>query len=157
MPDGRLFAVESVAAGAAALDYFNGFHDGFIKRIVVTSHDEFEPDGSQVCTGQFDVAIDFAHYNYAAGTRPPTQMVSAEFDEAQDLYCDLREALYSAPILDLRIEPAERLRANSTARESCLALAVTRPRYLAAERRWDRRESQLFTFARARFREAPAE
>lgn len=35
----RSFAVSSEETAALALDYFNGFHDGFMQRIVFESQD----------------------------------------------------------------------------------------------------------------------
>jgi len=67
MSEPKSFAVSSDATAAKALDYFNGFHDGFMKRIMFTSQDQIERDLSQACTGVFDVEIDFAHYNYPRG------------------------------------------------------------------------------------------
>jgi len=58
----KSFAISSEETAATALDYFNGFHDGFMKRIVFASQDRIEDDLSQTCTGLFDAEIDFAHY-----------------------------------------------------------------------------------------------
>jgi hypothetical protein len=145
----RRFAIGSAAEAAAALDYFNGFHDGFMQRIVVTSHDRMEPDRSQLCTGQFTVAIDFAHYNYAHGTPPPSQLVHGEFEEVQDPCLDLREALFSSPIIALDVRAARRRESGAMDDTDCLALIVTRRYYIEPERRWELREATLFTFARA--------
>ena len=57
-------AVSSEETAERALDYFNGFHDGFMKRILFEPQDRVDEDLSQTCTGVFDVKIDFAHYNY---------------------------------------------------------------------------------------------
>lgn len=134
MDAGRSFHVASVAEAAAALDYFNGFHDGFMKRIVITSHDTF-----------------------GAGTRRHDQVVHGEFRGefrgVQDPCCDLREALYSAPVISVRIDAATRPHASTTTRESRLALVVLRNYYLAEARRWETRETPMFTFAEARSRE----
>ena len=54
------FAVSSEQTAAGALDSFNGFHDGFMKHIVLSSRDRIEQDLSQTCTGVFDVEIDLS-------------------------------------------------------------------------------------------------
>jgi hypothetical protein len=128
---------------------------GLVKRMVVTSHDEFAPDRGHLCTGTFHVAIDFAHFNYARGARPYHQVVQTEFEEVRDPCLDLREALYSAPVIALRVAAASRLRGSSTTREACLSLSVVRHHYVPVERRWETREAPLFTFARATFSERP--
>ena len=43
--------VSSVEEAAKVLEYYNGFHDGFMKRIVIDSRDEIHADLSQSCTG----------------------------------------------------------------------------------------------------------
>jgi hypothetical protein len=156
MTAARRFAIGSAAEAAVALDYFNGFHDGFMQRIVVTSHDRIEPDRSQLCTGQFHVAIDFAHYNYADGAPPPSQLVHGEFEEVQDPCLDLRAALFSSPIIALDVRAARRRPGAGTTEADCLALVVTRHYYVEAERRWELREATLFTFARATLAEPQA-
>lgn len=47
-----------------------GFHDGFMKRIAIVSHDDIDEEYAQSCTGRFDVEIDFAHYNYRLLVEP---------------------------------------------------------------------------------------
>ncbi len=37
--------VASPEEAAAVLHYFNGFHDGYIKRLTLVSHDYFEAPG----------------------------------------------------------------------------------------------------------------
>jgi hypothetical protein len=37
--------VATAEGTAAVLEYFNGFHDGFIKRLALISHDYFEARG----------------------------------------------------------------------------------------------------------------
>ena len=76
------FTVTATETAAGALDYFNGFHDGFMKRIVIESQDRIDEDLGQTYTGLFDVEIDFAHYNYpdgAAPFHPYNQIVRAAF------------------------------------------------------------------------------
>ena len=55
MTEPQSFLVSSAAEAAKVLDYFNGFHDGFMKRIQVTSSDGIDEDRGQSCTGLFEV------------------------------------------------------------------------------------------------------
>jgi hypothetical protein len=57
------FNVVDQKSAKKALAYFNSFHDGFIKRIEINSHDYFDKDG-QIMTGKFTIIIDFYHHNY---------------------------------------------------------------------------------------------
>jgi hypothetical protein len=55
-----MHAVRAVATpeeAEAVLEYFNGFHDGFIKQLTLTSHDYFEARGTQVCSGRLDLEL----------------------------------------------------------------------------------------------------
>src|ERR671917_581753 len=59
----------------AILEYFNGFHDGFIKKLTLSSHDYFERRGVQACSGRLDLDLVIAHYNYRSGEPPANQLV----------------------------------------------------------------------------------
>ena len=152
------FRISSVEEAARILDYFNGFHDGFIKRIVVESHDEIHTDLSQSTSGVFDVEIDFAHYNYPKGAEPfhpHNQIVRAEFENVQDIFCDLREGFLGNTIIRLSIVSASRRKGGETGTEPCLGLMLGRHFYWEEYRRHEFRESQLFTFTSATFVEQP--
>ena len=156
MTEPQSFLVSSAAEAAKVLDYFNGFHDGFMKRIQVTSSDGIDEDRGQSCTGLFEVEIDFAHYNYQAGNapfHPHNQIVHAKFCKVQDIFCDFREGFLGNTIVSLSVAPANRRKGGSTATELCLGLQLARHYYLEEFRRYELRQSQLFTFAEATFRE----
>jgi hypothetical protein len=153
------FVVSSEETAARTLDYFNGFHDGFMKRIVLESQDRINEDLSQTCTGMFDVEIDFAHYNYAKGAEPfhpHNQMVSAEFRNVQDILAEFRDGFLGNTIISLSITSVNRRRAGQLATEHCLGLSLARHYYLEDQRRYELRESQLFTFTDATFFEQPS-
>ena len=144
MSEPRTFAISSEQSGASALDYFNGFHDGFMKRIVLVSQDCIEPDLSQTCTGVFDVEIDFAHYNYPDGANPfyrHNQIVRTQFRNVRDIVADFSDGFLGNTIITLSITQEKR----------ALGLRLGRHYYLEAERRHELRESQLFTFTDATF------
>lgn len=89
-----------MADDIASIDgYFNGFHDGFVRSVLLRSHDRFVALGPSVTdighetTGRFDAVVEFAHYNYAAGTQPAGSVVRATFDGVRDFQLDLREIL----------------------------------------------------------------
>ena len=148
------FELASVEDAVRILDYFNGFHDGFIKRMVIESKDSIHEDFSQTCTGVFEVEIDFSHYNYAAGAdpfHPYNQIVRARFSNVQDVFCDLGHGFLGNTILGLSVASASRLQGGGTTAEPCLSLRLTRHFYLADERRYELREAQLFTFTSAVF------
>ena len=141
---------------ATVLDYFNGFHDGFMKRIAITSSDEIDEDHGQTCTGVFAVEIDLAHYNYEDNDspfHPYDQIVSATFCEVQDVFCDFREGFLGSTIISLSVAPANRHKGGSSATERCLSLQLARHYHIEEFRRYELRQSQLFTFAEATFRE----
>jgi hypothetical protein len=154
----RSFVVSSEEAATTMLDYFNGFHDGFMKRIVLESQDRINEDLSQSCSGMFNVEIDFAHYNYARGGEPfhpHSQIVRAQFRNVQDIVAEFTAGFLGNTIIGLSIISLSRRRASETRTEPCLALRLARHFYLEDERRYELRESQLFTFAEATFVEQP--
>jgi hypothetical protein len=153
------FAVFSEETAAQALDYFNGFHDGFMQRIVFESQDRINEDLGQSCTGVFDVTIDLAHYNYAEGAEPlhpHNQIVRAEFRNVQDILVDFGEGFLGNTIIALSMIPVNRRRGGQTATEQCLGLRLARHYYIEEHRRYELRESQMFTFTDATFVERPS-
>ena len=150
------FAVFSEDTAAPALEYFNGFHDGFIQRIAFESQDRVHADLSQSCTGIFDVIIDFAHYNYGNGAEPfhpHDQVVHAEFRNVQDILVDFSEAFLGNTIIRLSIVPASRRKGGQLEREPCLGLLLARHYYVEDQRRYELKESRMFTFTDATFLE----
>ncbi len=157
----KRFQIADKAQAVAALDYFNGFHDGFIKRIEITSHDRMEDDRSQLCTGEFDLEMDIAHYNYAMrDTRshkpfhPHDQLIRLNFQRVQDVLCDLREARMSHVIIGFEIHAGERCPAAGLPTERCLRVDYTRHHRVDSER-WETRSYPMLTFTEAEFRELP--
>ena len=59
--------------------------DGFIRELRLVSHDWFADRGVQRLTGDFDLEILFAHYNYGQGEPPPDRLVSAQFAQVKEL------------------------------------------------------------------------
>jgi hypothetical protein len=158
MRGGASFQVSSVEEAARALEYYNGFHDGFMKRMLIESHDEIHRDLSQSCTGVFEVAVDFAHYNYANGAEPfhpHNQIVRAEFRNVQDLCCDFGQGFLGNTIISVSIIPVNRRKGGEATTEQCLGLRLGRHFFLDESRRHEFRESQLFTFTDATFVEQP--
>jgi hypothetical protein len=150
MSELKRLVISSEETAASALDYFNGFHDGFMKRIVVESRDRIDEDQSQSCTGLFDVHIDFAHYNYADGAEPfhpHNQIVRAEFRDVQDILFDFQSGYLGNTIIGFSIVAASRGR---------LELRLSRHCYLEGERRHELREMRLITFREAVFAEQAA-
>jgi hypothetical protein len=73
----------------AVLEYFNGFHDGFIRRLTLVSYDYFEARGVQACSGRLDLELEIAHYNYRNGEPPADQVVHACFKHVRHLHADM--------------------------------------------------------------------
>ena len=82
------FTIATPAQADAALEYFNGFHDGFIRELTLRSHDRFEARGVHEISGRLDLEIVFAHYNYRSGEPPADQLVRARFDAVAGLVAD---------------------------------------------------------------------
>jgi hypothetical protein len=84
------YRISSVNDSVKALEYFNAFHDGLIKRIEITSQDEVTPDKSQIVTGLFDVTLIIAHYNYDEGRQPYNRLIEFAFTNARNIHMDFR-------------------------------------------------------------------
>jgi hypothetical protein len=150
------FTVTSAEEAAAALDHFNAFHDGFIKRLTLTSHDVIAADLSQVCTGLFDAEMDLAHYNYGDGKtpfRPANQIVRATFRGVHDIVLDLRAGFIGNTITRFAVTEGRRERFTPAGVEACLILRLARSFYLKESDRWELRESDVFSFESATFEE----
>ena len=83
------FPLRTAAEAEAALDYFNAFHDGFIRTLTLRSHDAFEARGVHHVSGRLDLELLFAHYNYRRGQPPADQLVRARFERVSGLRADL--------------------------------------------------------------------
>jgi hypothetical protein len=157
----RVYKVSNVREAQQTLELFNYFHDGFIRRVELFSHDRFEQNGpsftdrAHVCTGMFDVTLDIAHYNYGPGDQPHNRLILCRFEEVQSFLLDLRaHQLHDWPITRIDIAEVGRQRAGLPGeREKALEVRLLRPRLVEGSR-WESQEQILFSFARAVFEEA---
>ena len=86
------FEIDSIESASEFLQYFYNFHDGFVKRFVVVSRDEFTERNKgdhlsrgHVITNEVVCRVDIAHYNYGAGGPPYNRVVSIVFEEFEEL------------------------------------------------------------------------
>src|SRR5215470_3098824 len=98
------YVVASAEQAAAVVEYFNGFHDGFIRRLSLISHDTFEDRDTHVTTGLLDLEILFAHSNYRAGEPPFDQLVQARFSRVRDLRMNFTGQPTDWPIINIHLE-----------------------------------------------------
>jgi hypothetical protein len=145
--------IESLDDAERMVERFNGFHDGFIKRVELVSHDRFDQfgpdftDRCQVCTGLFDAVLDFAHYNYDRDRQPVDRLVSCRFEAVKGFHLDLRNTeLHDWVVNGVRIN--ETSRPGPQGPETALKFHVTRSVLVDGER-WEQREEALFSFKRA--------
>lgn len=139
------------------LDYFNGFHDGFIQEVSLRSYDSFAKEGPEItdiahhCTGRFDAVIDIAHYNYQSGTQPYHRVVRCQFKHVKDFYVDLRDVKsYEWPIKVVEIQPGQRHNEHG-GMESCFSLVFSWSKLV--DNQWSERRGQVCTFREAEFSE----
>ena len=144
--------VTNIDEANATLDYFNGFHDGFIKTLSIISHDVFEERGVQASSARLDLEIVFAHYNYQQDTRPADQLVTARFYEVMNLALDFSGRLHEWSVYEVFIAEANRALEDGR-KEPCLQATLLQSR-LTDNREWQRHEDLTFTFRRAVFEEA---
>jgi hypothetical protein len=139
------------------LDYFNGFHDGFIQRIALRSHDSFIQQGPNVTdivhrlSGHFDACIDIAHYNYQHGTQPFHRVVRCKFKNVEDFYLDLRDVTpHEWPIKYVDMCPLSKPNAQGQM-ISYFTLVFAWSKLI--DNQWTERKGQILTFQSAEFSE----
>jgi hypothetical protein len=127
----------------AALEYFNAFHDGFIRELVLRSHDRFEARGVHAMSGRLDLDIRFAHYNYREGEPPADQLIRATFRQVRDLRTDIPHWHGEWAIDRVEIETA--VRRAGAGEEACLLGRIVHHRLVDGA--WTTHEGIRFTFA----------
>ena len=142
--------LKTIEDAVSILDYFNGFHDGFIKQLTLKSQDEFKAWGHQLCMGDLSLEIIFAHYNYAAGERPHTQLIEAEFRQVKDLSVNFSGQAHEWSILDLLVTESTRTREDGS-NEACFKAVFLQSRLEGNE--WQPNEDLVFSFTEGVFRE----
>ena len=145
----ELHLIESEQDAAAVLEYFNRFHDGFVRRVELLSHDSFEQDEtgqSHICTGRFTVVLEIAHHNYDQGQQPHNRVVRLTLNDVRDFCFDLRgHNLCEWDIYDLDMQLDEDP-------DQALRLILTRS-FLVGTCGWEQRRQTLLLFKSATIQE----
>jgi hypothetical protein len=144
--------VASAEEARAVLEYFNGFHDGFIKQLTLLSHDYFRARGVQVCSGRLDLELAIAHYNYRSGEPPADQIVYARFTHVRHLHADLPGNADEWSLANTHFERGIRLTVGTE--EPCFYARFLQNRL--DEGKWVLYQALSFSFREAEFREEPA-
>jgi hypothetical protein len=146
------YIVVSAEQAAAVVEYFNGFHDGFIRRLSLISHDTFEDRDTHLTTGLLDLEVLFAHSNYHDGRPPFDQLVHARFSAVRDLRMDFTGQPADWPITNLHLE----IDASTISTEAPrLHARLIQPR-LVDNSRWEHVEALTFSFQSGEFDDAAA-
>ena len=131
------------------LGYFNGFHDGFIRRLTLVSYDYFEARGVQVCSGRLDLELEIAHYNYRNGEPPADQLVHARFTHVRHLHADMPGNAAEWSLANVHFEHGTRPTVRTE--EPCFYARFLQYRLEGGE--WVLHEALGFSFREAGFRE----
>ncbi len=135
----------------AVLEYFNGFHGGFIKQLTLISHDYFEARGVQACSGRLDVELAIAHYNYRSGEPPADQLVHARFTHVRH-HADMPGSPAEWSLANTHFERGVRLTVGTE--EPCFYARFLQNRLDGGK--WVLHEALGFSFKEAEFSESPA-
>ena len=160
----RVLRINNPADAEEVIEYFNGFHDGFIKRLEVTSRDTFalaepgDPSIAHELTGKFDVKIDIAHYNYGVdGLQPFDRAIRCGFFDVHDLCLDLRgvgESDWPIKVVEIEAAAGQESGAELNAEASSdRRFALVFHWSHLVDNQWSTRSAQLLTFAAAEFEE----
>lgn len=142
---GREFEVSTGDQARETTELFNAFHDGFIRRLTVLSHDVFEDIASHRVTGPLDLEIEFAHYNYDWGETPAERRIQARFTGVRNLLIAFTGSEPDWPITNFEMDEAE-------AGAFCEA-RLLQPRYADGE--WSHAQAMSFSFESGVFTELP--
>jgi hypothetical protein len=134
---------------AAILEYFNGFHDGFIKQLTLSSYDYFERRGVQACSGRLDLEVVIAHYNYRDGEPPADQLVHASFTHVRNLQVNMPGKAAEWTIMNVHFERG--VRPSDLAEEPCFYARLLQTHL--DEGRWVHYQALGFSFQEAEFYE----
>jgi len=133
----------------AIVEYFNGFHDGFIKQLTLSSYDYFERRGVQACSGRLDLEMVIAHYNYREGEPPADQLVHASFRHVRNLQVDMPGKVADWTIMNVHFERG--VRPSDLAEEPCFYARLLQNRL--DDGRWVHYQALGFSFQEAQFYE----
>ena len=136
----------------AILDYFNGFHDGFIKQLTLNSHDYFERRGVQACSGRLDLDLVIAHYNYRNGEPPANQVIHAHFSHVRNLHADMPGGAAEWSIMNVYFERG--VRPTVRVEEPCFYARLLQNRLHQGQ--WVHYLALGFSFREAEFYESRA-
>lgn len=141
--------LETGEEAAAVLEYFNGFHDGFIRRLTLSSYDYFERRGVQACSGRLDLDLVIAHYNYRNGEPPADQVVNARFSHVRHLHADMPGNVAEWTITNVHFDRG--VRPTDWAEEPCFYARFLQNRLEGDQ--WVHRLALGFSFRKAEFYE----
>ena len=130
------FYINSIKNTSEVLEYFNGFHDSFIKAITIRSLDEITPDKNQICTGLFDITLTIAHYNYNKGKPPFNQLVQLNFSDSRNINMNF----HNIGSCDWNIDSIE----IKKTKESLLCVLQ---RNIFNGKKWTKQQHNLFLFS----------
>ena len=134
------------------LEYFNGFHDGFIKQLTLNTYDYFERRGVQACSGRLDLELVIAHYNYRDGEPPANQVVHARFTQVRHLHAEMPGGAAEWSIVNVHFE--EGIRHTVGAEERCFYARLLQNRLYQGQ--WLHHRALAFSFQEAEFYEPHA-
>ena len=143
--------VATAEEAGAVLEHFNGFHDGFIKRLTLISYDYFEARGVQACSGRLDLELAIAHYNYREGEPQADQVVQARFAHVRHLHADMPGNAAEWSLINVHFYRGTRLRER--VEEPCFYARFLQNRL--DNDRWVLYQPLDFSFREAEFSEVP--
>ena len=136
----------------AVLQYFNGFHDGFIKELTLRSYDYFERRGVQACSGRLDLELVIAHYNYRDGEPPANQVIHARFAHVRHLHADMPGGAAEWSIVNVYFDRG--IRETVGIEEPCFNARLLQNRLYQGQ--WLHHQALTFSFREAEFHEPQA-
>ncbi len=153
-PTLKSFSFATLGELQVALEFFNYFHDGFIRRSTISTSQQFSQVADPYADPpRLDLTLTIAHYNYAYGpdgfTRPFTQEIEATFEYVTDFTADWTGRSPDGYLFNVACEARERpihgLALNGN--EACLRVVLVGKRLIAGQE-WRECEDVVFTCLR---------
>ena len=117
-----MFVIEDVKSGQKAIDYFGGFHDGYVKSIKLITDARYDVDEEDLggdkesvlqsaglwCHEELSLEMEIGHFNYNWPNVPYDQIISLKFTDVKGVCGDfLTDRVVGQQMLNVIINCSE--------------------------------------------------
>ena len=109
-----MFVIKDITSAQEALDYFGGFHDGYIKSVKFISDARHDVDSVLQSAGLYlhetlSLEMEIGHFNYDWPNVPYDRMISLKFTDVENPNAEfLTNRLLGQPVFSIVIDRFEK-------------------------------------------------